>query len=107
MIPSKSANQRSLRRKDYHWLFYMNLPLTVIVIGVIGLFMNLKTPSVTEKEKLGQMYSYVPPTLLGVPFSPAHRLSNNPHRIGKLIFIPSIIHVPPAGSEACINQVSY
>ena len=105
MIPSKSANQWSLRRKYYHWLFYMNLPLTTIVIRIIGLFLNLKTPLVTAKEKLGQMY--VPPTLLGVPFSPAHRLSNDPHRIGKLIFIPSIIHVPPAGSAACINQVSY
>ena len=45
---------------NYRWLFYMNIPLTAIVIGIVGLFMNLKTPPGTMKEKLGRMDWYVP-----------------------------------------------
>jgi len=51
----------------YRWLFYMNLPLTAMVIAIVALFMNLKTPPGTMKEKLGQM-----------------------DWIGNLVFIPSI-----------------
>jgi len=54
-------------KKNYRWLFYMNLPLTAIVLAIVGLFMNLKTPPGTMKEKLRRM-----------------------DWIGNLIFIPSI-----------------
>ncbi|KIM79120.1 hypothetical protein PILCRDRAFT_823692 [Piloderma croceum F 1598] len=52
---------------NYRWLFYMNLPLTAIVIVIVALFMNLKTPPGTVREKLGRM-----------------------DWVGNMIFIPSI-----------------
>jgi len=54
-------------KANYRWLFYMNLPLTAGVFAIVGLFMNLKTPLGTMKEKLGRM-----------------------DWIGNLVFIPSI-----------------
>jgi MFS family permease len=53
--------------KNYRWLFYMNLPLTACVFAIVALFMNLKTPPGTMKEKLARM-----------------------DWIGNLVFIPSI-----------------
>ena len=71
MIPPSPLIGRAFAASEYHWLFYMNLPLTAIVIGIMGLFFKLKSPPVTAKEKLGQMDWYVPPTSLGAPFSAA------------------------------------
>jgi len=42
-------------KTNYRWLFYMNLPLTAIVIAIVGLFMNLKTPPGTIRDKLQRM----------------------------------------------------
>jgi len=42
-------------KKNYRWLFYMNLPISAVVIAIVGAFMNLKTPSGTMKEKLQRM----------------------------------------------------
>ncbi|KAI5481616.1 major facilitator superfamily protein [Pseudohyphozyma bogoriensis] len=36
-------------------LFYLNLPLTLLVVVVVMLFVNLKTPEGTIREKLGRM----------------------------------------------------
>ena len=44
---------------NYRWLFYMNLPLTAIVIAIVALFMNLKTPPGTIREKLRRMDWYI------------------------------------------------
>jgi hypothetical protein len=38
----------------------MNLPLTALVLAIVALFMNLKTPPGTMEEKLGQMDWYIP-----------------------------------------------
>jgi len=57
----------ALAASNYRWLFYMNLPLTAGVLVIVGLFMNLKTPPGTMREKLGRM-----------------------DWIGNLLFIPSI-----------------
>jgi MFS family permease len=57
----------ALAVKNYRWLFYMNLPLTAGVAAIVGLFMNLKIPPGTMREKLGRM-----------------------DWIGNLVFIPSI-----------------
>jgi hypothetical protein len=45
--------------KNYRWLFYMNLPLTACVSAIVALFMNLKTPPGTMKEKLARMDWYI------------------------------------------------
>lgn len=50
-------------------LFYINLPLTAIVAVIVGLFLKLKTPEGTYREKLGRM-----------------------DWIGNLTFIPSITY---------------
>jgi predicted MFS family arabinose efflux permease len=57
----------ALAASNYRWLFYMNLPLTAGVLAIVGLFMNLKKPPGTMREKLGRM-----------------------DWIGNLVFIPSI-----------------
>jgi len=49
----------ALAVKNYRWLFYMNLPLTAGVAAIVGLFMNLKTPPGTMREKLGRMDWYL------------------------------------------------
>lgn len=33
-----------LAAANWHWLFYLNLPLTAMVIGVVGAFLDLRTP---------------------------------------------------------------
>jgi MFS family permease len=43
---------------NYRWLFYMNLPMAVGIIAIVGMFMDLKTPPGTMKEKLKQMDWY-------------------------------------------------
>jgi hypothetical protein len=64
----------------------MNLPLTAIVLAIVGLFMNLKTPPGTMKEKLRRMDWSVP---LSFPW--LHLLIGyDLLRIGNLVFIPSI-----------------
>ena len=40
---------------NYRWLFYMNLPISAVVMAIVGLFMNLKTPPGTMKQKLWRM----------------------------------------------------
>jgi len=40
---------------NYRWLFYMNLPISAVIMAIVGLFMNLKTPPGTMKEKLRRM----------------------------------------------------
>ena len=56
-----------LASKNYRWLFYLNLPLTGIVFAVVALFMNLKVPAGTIREKLGRMDWYVCNTIFLVP----------------------------------------
>ncbi|KAF7981925.1 hypothetical protein HWV62_30691 [Athelia sp. TMB] len=34
----------ALAAANWHWLFYLNLPLTAIVIVIVGIFLNLRTP---------------------------------------------------------------
>jgi len=53
---------------NYRWLFYMNIPLTAIVIAIVALFMNLKTPPGTIKEKLGRMDWYIPRSVVCVMY---------------------------------------
>jgi len=45
----------ALAASNYRWLFYLNLPLTGVVFAVVALFMNLKVPAGTIREKLGRM----------------------------------------------------
>jgi MFS family permease len=46
-------------RTNYRWLFYINIPLTAIIIAIVALFMNLKVPPGTMEEKLGRMDWYL------------------------------------------------
>ncbi|GAA6035590.1 hypothetical protein JCM8097_004917 [Rhodosporidiobolus ruineniae] len=39
----------------WRWLFYLNLPLTGIAIVLVALFLRVKAPQTTMKEKLEQM----------------------------------------------------
>jgi hypothetical protein len=42
-------------------LFYLNLPLSAIAIGLVAAFLHVKMPKTTMKEKLAQMdYAFVP-----------------------------------------------
>ncbi|KZP23735.1 MFS general substrate transporter [Athelia psychrophila] len=34
----------ALAATNWHWLFYLNLPLTAIVIGIVGVFLDLRMP---------------------------------------------------------------
>ncbi|KZP23294.1 MFS general substrate transporter [Athelia psychrophila] len=34
----------ALAASNWHWLFYMNLPLTALVIAIVGAFLDLRTP---------------------------------------------------------------
>ena len=34
----------ALAAANWHWLFYLNLPLTAIVIVIVGIFLDLRTP---------------------------------------------------------------
>lgn len=45
----------ALAGSNWHWLFYMNLPLTAIVFAIVALCMDLKVPAGTMREKLGRM----------------------------------------------------
>jgi MFS family permease len=55
---------------QWRWLFYMNLPLTGLAMLLVLLFLKVKTPQTTMKEKLAQMdYACVPFNLL--PSSPS------------------------------------
>jgi MFS family permease len=40
---------------QWRWLFYMNLPLTGLAMLLVLLFLKVKTPQTTMKEKLAQM----------------------------------------------------
>ncbi|GAC93616.1 hypothetical protein PHSY_001181 [Pseudozyma hubeiensis SY62] len=43
-------------RKDrWRWLFWLNIPITVMAIIMIGVFMNMKTPKADVKDKLKAM----------------------------------------------------
>jgi MFS family permease len=44
-----------LAASNWRWLFYLNLPLTGIVMIIVALFVNLKVPKGTMREKLGKM----------------------------------------------------
>ncbi|GAA6054816.1 putative Vacuolar basic amino acid transporter 5 (putative) [Rhodotorula toruloides] len=39
----------------WRWLFYLNLPLTGLALGLVLVFLNIKAPQTTLKEKLEQM----------------------------------------------------
>jgi hypothetical protein len=81
----------ALAASNYHWLFYLNLPLTGIVFAVVALFMNLKTPAGTMREKLGRMDWCV----YAVFFFFGYRMFTYfaSFRLGNSIFIPSITYV--------------
>lgn len=49
----------ALAEHNYRWLFYMNIPLIAAVLVIVGLFMDLKTPPGTMREKLRQMDWYL------------------------------------------------
>lgn len=40
---------------NWRFLFYLNIPLTLIVIAICGAFVDLKTPEGTFREKLGRI----------------------------------------------------
>src|SRR5580692_476246 len=44
-----------LAASNWRWLFYLNLPLTGIVMIIVAMFVNLKVPKGTMREKLGRM----------------------------------------------------
>lgn len=43
------------RKNRWRWLFWLNIPITVIAIIMIGVFMNMKTPKSDVKSKLKRM----------------------------------------------------
>ncbi|KAJ9475970.1 putative Vacuolar basic amino acid transporter 5 (putative) [Pseudozyma hubeiensis] len=43
------------RRDRWRWLFWLNIPITVMAIIMIGMFMNMKTPKADVKDKLKAM----------------------------------------------------
>lgn len=75
----------ALASSNYRWLFYLNLPLTAVIIGVVAAFVNLKTPSGTIRSKLARMDWFVP-----MRRSRTHAANLRDDRLGNLIFIPSI-----------------
>jgi MFS family permease len=58
-------------------LFYINLPLTAIVAAIVSVFLKLKTPEGTYREKLQRMdwlgnLTFIP----SITFVKAHRYSS-------------------------------
>lgn len=45
----------SLAQTNWRWLFYLNLPITLVIILVVVLFLNLKKPHGDLRDKLGKM----------------------------------------------------
>ncbi|KAM0749144.1 iron permease [Meredithblackwellia eburnea MCA 4105] len=45
----------SLAGANWRWLFYLNLPLSGLIIAVVFMFMDLKTPQGTIQEKIKKM----------------------------------------------------
>jgi hypothetical protein len=80
----------ALAASNYRWLFYLNLPLTGVVFAVVALFMNLKVPAGTIREKLGRMDWCVTRNIIFGYCMLAYSLLV---RIGNAIFIPSISYV--------------